>query len=306
MSQHVSLDLETLGKKPDALIVAIGAVKFDPHTGAMGDTFYQVIDIGNSPGGTADASTIVWWMNQSQAARDALFSKDVEKISLPHALVEFSEWLGFDDTLPDDDYPDNEIWQRGDRDCLWLESAYAGVGFKVPFGFWQIGDERRFTRYFKAVLPARDQALIGHTALGDAIYQAQCVAAVFARMNSVGAFVVPPNSTPVQPPLNLDWDPVLGDVVDVELVDPVEEVRQKALETAYICGLNTVGEAISNIEMHSTSMWPYAEIESRLAELQEAFDGFTGDEKVLDHLLPYNREKIDAELAALELADTGK
>ena len=41
----VMVDLETLSTKPNAAIVSIGAVFFDPKTGELGDTYYQVIDI---------------------------------------------------------------------------------------------------------------------------------------------------------------------------------------------------------------------------------------------------------------------
>lgn len=34
--QHLMLDLETMGKKPNAPIVAIGAVLFSPRTGEIG------------------------------------------------------------------------------------------------------------------------------------------------------------------------------------------------------------------------------------------------------------------------------
>lgn len=36
---HVMVDLETMGNKQDAPIVAIGAVVFDPATGSIGESF---------------------------------------------------------------------------------------------------------------------------------------------------------------------------------------------------------------------------------------------------------------------------
>lgn len=39
---HVMVDLETMGKKHNAPIVAIGAVVFDPATGSIGESFYKV------------------------------------------------------------------------------------------------------------------------------------------------------------------------------------------------------------------------------------------------------------------------
>ena len=37
---HLAIDLETLSLEPNAHILSIGAVFFDPATGAMGDMFF--------------------------------------------------------------------------------------------------------------------------------------------------------------------------------------------------------------------------------------------------------------------------
>jgi len=42
---EVMLDLETMGQGPDAAIVAIGAVAFDPVTHWLGDPFYRLVDL---------------------------------------------------------------------------------------------------------------------------------------------------------------------------------------------------------------------------------------------------------------------
>lgn len=189
--QDVSFDLETLGLKSDAMILAIGAVKFNRHTGELGEQFYRVIDI-TAPcgGGTISASTVVWWMNQSAEAREAVFSNNpavaAARVDLRQALVEFSEFVGFNDELPDGKYPDTTMWQRGDKDGQWLEAAYEGMQLKLPYGFWQLDNQRTLTGLFKPFLPVRYG--VAHNALDDAMYQAQCLATVFKRLNTVGAF----------------------------------------------------------------------------------------------------------------------
>lgn len=45
---HVMVDLETMGKKHNAPIVAIGAVVFDPATGSIGESFYKVVCLESS------------------------------------------------------------------------------------------------------------------------------------------------------------------------------------------------------------------------------------------------------------------
>lgn len=182
MTQHVSLDLESLGKGPQAMILAIGAVKFDPYTGVLAENpFYRVIDIEDPGGGVIDASTVVWWMRQSRDAQQAIFGEGVERVPLTQALIEFSEWLGFNDSLPEDqDYPDVYLWERGDKDCQWLISAYEGTGFKPPFAHNQYGCQRTFTKWSGAAAPAFEG--IAHNALDDAIYQARALHLAFKHL----------------------------------------------------------------------------------------------------------------------------
>lgn len=68
---HLMIDLETMGNKPSAPIVSIGAVIFDPSTGEFGPDFYRVVSLKSSVDGGAvpDADTIMWWMQQSEEAR---------------------------------------------------------------------------------------------------------------------------------------------------------------------------------------------------------------------------------------------
>ncbi|MCT6151477.1 3'-5' exoribonuclease, partial [Escherichia coli] len=50
---HLMLDLETMGKNPDAPIISIGAIFFDPQTGDMGPEFSKTIDL-ETAGGVID------------------------------------------------------------------------------------------------------------------------------------------------------------------------------------------------------------------------------------------------------------
>lgn len=183
MTQDISIDLETLGKNPQALILSIGAVKFNRHTGVIRDEFYRVIDIEAEGGGVMDASTVAWWMRQEPAARDAVFGKEVEKVPLIHALVAFSEWLGYNEELEDGKWPDVYLWQRGDKDAQWLTSAYEGTGLRVPFPYWAVGDQRTLCNAIPATYPGR--AGVHHNALADAIYQAGCIHAAFDRIKQL-------------------------------------------------------------------------------------------------------------------------
>jgi hypothetical protein len=187
--RHVSIDLETLGIKPTALILSIGAVAFDPKTGEQTDDgFYRIVDIAHAiGGGDIDPSTVNWWMKQSQAARDEIFG-DVnaeQRVNLRVALSELSDYLGFSEAIPEGEFPDLVLWARGSKDEQWLDSAYKGMQLAPPFAYWQWKDERTFTGYFKQFLPDRGE-LVAHNAFDDALYQSLCVSAVFRRLAAIG------------------------------------------------------------------------------------------------------------------------
>ncbi|SYV12037.1 exodeoxyribonuclease VIII [Klebsiella pneumoniae] len=95
---HVMVDLETMGKKHNAPIVAIGAVVFDPATGSIGESFYKVVCLESSVnwGAVIDPSTVIWWLKQSSEARSAIVNDDA--IPLLDALLQFREFISGNDS----------------------------------------------------------------------------------------------------------------------------------------------------------------------------------------------------------------
>ncbi|HDD9262547.1 TPA: 3'-5' exoribonuclease, partial [Escherichia coli] len=81
---HLMLDLETMGKNPDAPIISIGAIFFDPQTGDMGPEFSKTIDL-ETAGGVIDRDTIKWWLKQSREAQSAIMT---DEIPLDDALLQ--------------------------------------------------------------------------------------------------------------------------------------------------------------------------------------------------------------------------
>ena len=188
MTRHVSIDLETLGKNPQATIASIAAVDFDPLTGTVStdSAFHRIIDLEAPGGGVMDVSTVLWWMRQSEAARAHLVDPAVERVPLPHALVELSEWLGMNDDLPEGQpYPNVHLWQRGDKDTQWLTSAYEGLGLKAPFPYWAVSDQRTLCRWVRT--PGLANSGVSHNAVDDAVYQAKCIQQVFCALASLDA-----------------------------------------------------------------------------------------------------------------------
>lgn len=180
MTQHVMFDFETLGIDNDAAVVALGAVKFNPM-GAITDEFYARIDLQSSvnAGLTLSASTILWWLGQSDAARAELTDKNLERYPLQQALVAFSEWL-IQDLDDENEFPPPrgafELWSNGAKDMAWIESAYKAAGLVLPFHY---GDWRDFrTERDRWPQVAYTYGGTAHNALDDARNQALYLASI--------------------------------------------------------------------------------------------------------------------------------
>src|SRR4051812_37876973 len=89
---HIMVDLETMGTAPGSAIVSLGAVAFDPVAGTLGEEFYRVVSLRSCQraGLSLDPDTIVWWLQQSEAARAQLNRPDAE--DLASVLGWFAAW----------------------------------------------------------------------------------------------------------------------------------------------------------------------------------------------------------------------
>lgn len=83
---NLMIDLESMGKKPNAPIVSIGAVFFDPQSGELGQEFYTAVNLESAmeQGAVPDGDTILWWLRQSSEARSAICVDDAMPIRLPY------------------------------------------------------------------------------------------------------------------------------------------------------------------------------------------------------------------------------
>lgn len=164
MTNHVMLDLETMGTTPGSAIVAIGAVRFDPETGTVGGDgreFYTAVDLASclEAGLTVDGGTVLWWLEQEDAARRALFTAPTP---LRVALEDFAGWC------PED----CQMWGNGAAfDNVILAAAYKALDRRQPWAFWN----DRCYRTMKALSSVASPKFAGtrHNALDDAKHQAR-------------------------------------------------------------------------------------------------------------------------------------
>lgn len=181
---HLMVDLETMGSGPDAPVVSIGAVYFDPSTGNTGAEFYQVVSLESSMsfGMKPDASTIQWWLKQSSEARSAILVD--EAMGLRETLELLSDFIAENAANGSHTV---QLWGNGcSFDNVILRRAYAltETPFAVPF--WNDRDVRTMVELGKSVgiNPRFDIPFEGdmHNALSDARHQVKYVSAIWQRL----------------------------------------------------------------------------------------------------------------------------
>ncbi|EMM6481682.1 TPA: 3'-5' exoribonuclease [Citrobacter freundii] len=183
---HLMVDMETMGNSPDAPIVSIGAVFFDPSTGNTGAEFYRVASLESSMsfGMKPDASTIQWWLKQSSEARSAILVD--EAMGLRETLELLADFIAENATNGSHTV---QLWGNGcSFDNVILRRAYAltETPFAVPF--WNDRDVRTMVELGKSVgiNPRFDIPFEGdmHNALSDARHQVKYVSAIWQRLTA--------------------------------------------------------------------------------------------------------------------------
>lgn len=183
---HLMVDMETMGNGPDAPIVSIGAVFFDPSTGNTGAEFYQVVSLDSSMsfGMKPDASTIQWWLKQSSEARSAILVD--EAMGLLETLELLADFIAENAANGSHTV---QLWGNGcSFDNVILRRAYAltDTPFAVPF--WNDRDVRTMVELGKSVgiNPRFDIPFEGdmHNALSDARHQVKYVSAIWQRLTA--------------------------------------------------------------------------------------------------------------------------
>ncbi|EEQ8883633.1 exonuclease [Escherichia coli] len=175
---HLMIDLETMGKNPDAPIASIGAVFFDPQTGEQVPEFSKIIDMGTC-GGTVDISTIEWWLQRSGEARAAILA---DRIPLDDALLQLREFIDensgefFVQVWGNGANFDNVIlrrsYERQEIPCPWRYTNDRDVRTMVALGLVMDFDARNVTTFEGE----------RHNALHDARYQAKYVSAIWQKL----------------------------------------------------------------------------------------------------------------------------
>lgn len=173
--RDLMIDLETLATTADAVIMSIGAVKFNLESSTMDpEGFYSSISIErNHDFGrrVINEDTLLWWLRQEPTAQ-AVFHEP--KVSLEVSLIDLSDWISTDDFT---------VWSNGaDFDLPMLAHAYSQIGVERPWKPYS----GRCVRTYKNLPGAKGAAFetigVKHNALSDAVNQARQVQAIYQTL----------------------------------------------------------------------------------------------------------------------------
>lgn len=163
------IDTETMGLPPTGALLSIGAVFFDIQTGTLGPTFLRTINLATAvrDGGTFTPGTVMWWLGQSDAARQAVRFGGIDIRKALQDLTDFiAEHSRVEDVRP---------WGNSSGfDLTSIGTAYQRAAMRAP---WHFTNERCFrtvrSMYPSVVYDPADKGEGAHNALADAEFQAR-------------------------------------------------------------------------------------------------------------------------------------
>ena len=169
---HLMVDIETLLLRTNAVIIQIGAVKFNLKDGIK-DEFIVNIDSFDASNYNCDIDkeTIKWWLSQPSHVRKTLQN---DKKSLYEGLVNFKKWVGDDEQL---------MWCNGGSfDFPILNWSYKECDIELPWKYWDECDFRTVCTFFDYKFPKTTNT---HNALSDSKSQVEHLLTLFNEISKI-------------------------------------------------------------------------------------------------------------------------
>lgn len=170
------LDLETMGNEPGSAIVEIGAVYFS-RSGEIGERFQVRISLEDCmrEGLTVNASTINWWLTQSEEARRRITECEFTRMvptSLRQALEAFHLFYK----------PRTLVWSHATFDFVLLQAAYRKLGGLSPMDYRCARDLRTLLDLARIDITKIPRVGTHHSAIDDCMFQVECCERAFTEL----------------------------------------------------------------------------------------------------------------------------
>lgn len=166
--RDIMLDIETLSTDSNAVIISIAAVQFDLKTGEIGEQFMMGLDISEQirKDGVVDGDTILWWLKQSDEARQSVTS--LTQHGVGKVLTAFNSWIKQLGITP----ASTNLWGNSNSfDCTIVRNLYRREGITFILPFWCDKDVRTLV-ILKGVDTRRYEFTgVSHNPIDDCLHQ---------------------------------------------------------------------------------------------------------------------------------------
>jgi len=171
MAKHLMVDMETMAVSPNAVILTLGAVHFNPYGNGYGDKLYIRFDLDDQDklGREIDPNTLDWWSKQDPAIMEEAFSPE-NRTPVEDAIDQFHKFA----------WGCGAFWSHGATfDLVIIENIYKQLNKTLPWQYWQLRDTRTlFDLGYNPDMPQGSK----HDALQDAIRQSVGVQNIYSKL----------------------------------------------------------------------------------------------------------------------------
>jgi hypothetical protein len=161
------IDLETLGRLPDSVIIEIAVQQFDLQSGALGKSLYLQVDKESclEYGLKIEPETKQWWAEQ-----EVHYSERIkEPMPLPMALRLLKTFI------KNSIGKESTVWSKGtDFDIAILRTAYDKVGIPFPYEYYMTRDVRTIMK-LRPELNVKTERGTVHDPKADCRFQINCL-----------------------------------------------------------------------------------------------------------------------------------
>lgn len=170
--KSMMIDLETLSTEPNAAILTIGALWFDPYSyDEPGPGFHVRVEIDNQNRDISD-EVIAWWGQQAPEVQQEAFNEQ-DRIPLADALKDLAKFS----------QGATDFWSHGTVfDICILEHAYIQQGMRswIPWKYHAVRDCRTVLKISNTEIDRTQGG--AHNSLVDCWVQATCLQKSFDKM----------------------------------------------------------------------------------------------------------------------------
>ena len=170
-------DLETLDTGPNAVVLTLGAVKFDPRSNYIdpeGLLLRFDVDQQFAMGRVHSESTIEWWSKQAPETQEAAFGG--ERMDIADALDLLHKFM----------WNRERVWSQGSFDVNIMENLLTSLKRPFPWQYWAVRDSRTLFDFVDGELDRSKH----HDAMEDAKSQARGVQVALKKIGWTGTKIL--------------------------------------------------------------------------------------------------------------------